>query len=239
MRRLALLLSAALLGTGCVVTADDCDRTATITWDFTDADGNFFTTCGQAGVNFVDVYVGSEGFRFSCVDASTGVVGLPGGTPWITVEGVSAASFSDPGQIIYRDIVQAASVCGDQLVDAHAAEQEVWIQPVYSACAAVPSYVWFSVIDDSTGAAVWGVDAASSIANKRLYTCQADAIRTVLPAGPYTLDWIEERVEGPTTVFSVTRANCAGTPIDVLGEYFGNGVVEVPVSLATSTAACQ
>ena len=64
MRRLALLLAASLLGTGCVVsdstpTPTCYPSTITVRWpSFLLANGGVTTSCATAGVTFVDVFLG-------------------------------------------------------------------------------------------------------------------------------------------------------------------------------------
>ncbi len=93
MKRLALVLAAAVLGTGCVVATEEPTGDATFTWRFQDLDlnlaGNFTagnTGCGMAGITEVDLEVFAGASRvffhtYPCEEAGTGlprgsVVGL-------------------------------------------------------------------------------------------------------------------------------------------------------------------
>jgi hypothetical protein len=255
MRRLALLLAASVLGTGCIVTSDNtCDRALDLTWDFTSADNVFYTLCSDAFVNAVDVYVdGQNGLRFDCTtNVGGGTLSVLGGTHVVTVEGVSADPndlYGDPGVIYYRDQFQVdTSPCGVALMDAHLGEQYVQFQYAFTpdnACTADPSYMWYSLTDLVAGNVISEVSNASTTSGKRTFTCQSgrqgDRPPVIaLPAGQYRLDWIEEVVESPVTVFTPAHRNCSpATTIDVPGEYFSNGTVAAPlVTLASSSTAC-
>lgn len=118
MKRLALVLAAAVLGTGCVVTTQDPTGDATFAWNFRDWDGYLagnFTAgndgCALAGVTDVDLDISDGGGRvffrtYSCTEAGSGlprggVVGLSEGvyTYRLTAYRLSSPVFDAVGSV--------------------------------------------------------------------------------------------------------------------------------------------
>jgi hypothetical protein len=248
MRRVLLLAATALLGSGCIVNNDCVGRTITVQWGtvrsgalvdvFTAGDGSLLS-CSQAGVAFVDIFMnGTPVDRWNCTDGGATITNVASGSYTLTVEGVEAG-----GRIAFRDEFPVNSTaCGDQLVQAQPGEG--WLDVNYAfqgggSCAANPSYLWFSMHDDVASAVVAQVDQGSAPTQ---YQCGVyanpptsippNALFLPLPAGRYTLSWIEERIP-VTGGFALAGAYCSPTPFTVQA-----GIVNyVPVTLANAPPA--
>ena len=231
MKRLAFVLAAAVLGTGCNPVQDRCTGTVSLQWDFQRPDGSVPTgtvnaVCVAAGVAFVDVFMdGQPVDRFSCSEGGATIVDVRSGQYLMTVEGV------DAGDVIrYREEFNLdARSCGDPLIATRPAAGFVDLN--YSlpggVCGASPSYLWFALRDAVTGHLhPESVDAAN---NPHRYTCPGDVIVS-LPAGAYTLEWMEER----DTSNGVLGVDCTDRPFDVFG---GTTTAQTP-AIADSTTAC-
>jgi hypothetical protein len=221
MRRALLLAAAALLASGCVVHNDCPGRTITIQWSaFTAGDGSLLN-CAQANVTGVDIFMnGAKVDTWNCTDGGAIITGVPSASHVITVEGVEPS-----GRIAFRDeFTVNSTACGDQLVNAQPGEG--WLDVNYAfqgggSCAANPSYMWFSMRDEVAGAVVAQVDQNTAptqyqcgvYANPPSYI-PPNALFLPLPAGQFTLSWIEERV--PTSGgFALAGAYCTPTPFTV------------------------
>ncbi len=231
MKRLALVLAAAVLGTGCFVddhTTTTCPRTLTLGWDFRTADGAIAgCSSASATVPYVDVFANDQPVgSFDCF-AYGGTVSVPGGSSLITVEGVDGSN-----RIVYRDeFTIDASACGDQAVAARPAEGRVNLD--YTAQSAPPCangacYLWFSVRDDITGLVAATVDAATV---PTTFPYPGDVVFR-LPAGPYTVQWMDIVSGGLSELGSCTSPTFTVSP----GASFGEQqiVPASPVSLQTS-----
>jgi len=231
MKRLALALAAAFLGSGCTVTPDRCTGTVSLQWDFQLADGTVPTgtvnaVCMAAGVAYVDVFMdGQPVDSFFCTDGGATIVDVASGLYFMTVEGVDAG-----GVIRYREEFDLdARSCADPLIATRPAAGSVDLN--YSlpgnVCGATPSYLWFALRDAATGHLhPESVDAAN---DPHRYTCPGNVI-VPLPAGRYTLEWMEER-DASNVVLGV---DCTDRVFDVLG---GAQRLETP-AIADSATAC-
>jgi hypothetical protein len=215
MSRLALVLAAALAGTGCYSSTQPCVPSASVGWQFRNADGAVTTSCGVAGVTSVDVWsngvlVGS----FPCT-ASAGVVALAPGANSMEVEGLDGA-----GTILYRDRLSVGTVgCGAQApILAEPAEGRLTVSytfsPVNSCFTPGPSFIWVRVSDDIAGV----IAADSAAAPETSNTCGVNfPLSLRLAAGSYTLLSTEEVVRGAAVGTYVPKAaNCshASFPVD-------------------------
>ena len=220
MRRLALLLAASLLGTGCIVSdstpvAPPCyASTITVRWpSFLLANGGVTTSCGTAGVTYVDVFLNDQTVQqggFGCDARGVTITTPPAGSSRITVEGVA----SDGATILLRDeLTVAPAACGDVVVDAQPAEGTLELDYAFTpvnVCTAGGSYMWFSVYDQIAGLVT---AVADETANATRYVC-GDPIRFPMPAGPYTLQRMEEVVPSAGT-YLPSAANCNATTFSV------------------------
>jgi hypothetical protein len=229
MRRLALTLAAAVLGTGCVVTADQtCDfRNVTVTWSGFDGPDAFINqSCAAAGVGYVDLFLSGQVVgRFNCGDYGATITGVQTGSYTLTAEGISP----NGSTILFRDDVSlSASGCGDFAVPVRPAAGTVDLQylfyqggvPLASQVCAPGSFLWLSIFDLAANQVAVLSDAG---ATANLYAC-GGAFALALPAGSYTLDWMEER--GPTGLLE--SADCTHRNFNVAA----NASTPVPVNLA-------
>jgi hypothetical protein len=234
MRRLALLLAASVLGTGCIVSHDNtCTSTVSIGWPtFLLANGAQTPSCTAAGVSFVDVFMDDLPVgEFDCAQGGVSVLDVPSGTHRFTVEGLDAPAASG-GVILLRDErIVTSSACGEQIVTSTPAEGTLVIDYSFASSNVCNpgSLMWFSVFDEIAGkvAAV-----ADETANTTSFRCGIDAISFVLPAGAYTLDRIEEvtPTPPPNGPLVPTANNCSPTTFTVEPVT----VTSVPVVLADS-----
>src|SRR5512138_1542197 len=173
MKRLAFVLAATFLGSGCIVTDHgDCSTGVTLEWDFQQANGTV-TGCGAAGVDEVDVYLdGNYVSTYACTSGGATIPVTTGGHH-VTVEGIDLQA----GRIAYRDArsFQAAG-CGTQLVSVRPAEGTANLNYGDIGCTASPCYLWFSVHDDvaNTPAAAIGTSSQASV--KILYPYPGDVV---------------------------------------------------------------
>jgi hypothetical protein len=232
MKRLALVLAAAVLGTGCFHDDSPCRRTLTLAWDFRTADGDVVgCSSASATVPYVDVYandlpVGS----FDCF-AGGGTVSLPRGSSLITVEGVSV-EVDATERIIYRDeFTIDAGACGDQAFAVRPGEGRVNIDYTAEsapACTNGTCYVWFSVRDDILGLVATTVNAATA---PTTFPYPADVVFR-LPVGPYTVEWMDIVSGGLSELGSCTTPTFTVSAGTTPGEQ--QLVPAFPVSLQTS-----
>lgn len=237
MRRLALLLAASFMGTGCIVSNDHTTGTCypstiTVRWpSFLLASGGVTPSCGTAGVTYVDVYLDDQPVQrgIPCNTGGLTITNPAAGSSRVTVEGMAA----DGTTILLRDEpVVAAAACGDVIVDAQPAEGTLQLAYTFTpvnVCTSGGSYIWFSVYDQIAGVVT---AVADETANTTAYVC-GDTIAFAMPVGAYTLRRIEEVVpSGGTYLASAT--NCSPTSFSVAG---GTQSV-VDVALADSTTLC-
>jgi hypothetical protein len=248
MKRLALALAASFLGTGCFVVDDDVDcdfRDVLVEWsgfagpDAADVD----MSCGTAGVQFVDLYLNdvqvpgplAKG-HFACGLYGVTIVGVGPGSHTLTTEGI-AADAGNGETIVYRDDRSfVASGCDNLATVVEPAAGLVDLQyqfhasgtPVPQVCAG--EFLWLSIRDEIAGAVTVLSDSDFF---PETYTC-GGAFRLALPAGPHTLEWMEERAAAPS--YSLRSADCLDRPFTV--QAFG--VAPVPVNLdRNAIAPCQ
>jgi hypothetical protein len=244
MKRTALALAAAFLGTGCIMTDDHCDvRDVTVYWSGFDGPGAaaIDRSCAGAGVTYVDLFldgrqvwgdVGDGHFR--CDAYGVTILDVPAGSR-LTTEGLAA----DGRTILYRDDRALSTSCGSFSVTVAPAAGFADLAYVFSS-GGVPlgsqqcsgPYLWLSVFDHVTGAQAVLADADFQ---PTAYACvgQGTPLSFALPVGSYTLQWMEER--GPASGYTLESADCTDRPIPVAAR----AATTVPVSLdVNATAAC-
>jgi len=233
MKRLALVLAAAVLGTGCFVddTTTTCPRTLTLGWTFMDADGFALATCGAAGVGAVDVWTNNVFLaRFDCL-AYSGTVSLAAGSNLVTVEGIDSLD-----RIAYRDeFIIDASACGSQgTIQTQPAEGWLAVDytfaPVNACYAPGPTYIWLDVYDDIAAQTAF-VDTGVTSAQQCSVTAAAPRYR--VPMGSFTLLGIQEMLP-VVGGYSVVGTDCTDRPFDI----GGGAVTTVSPVLFDSAAAC-
>jgi hypothetical protein len=219
MKRLALALAAAAVGTGCY-SPPPCNPTAAIDWRFQGgttggflaATGGVFQTCADAGVASVAVRVnGVIVGTFACDLGAPAVVPLADGTNDVSVEAHDVA-----GTILFRHrFPLTTSSCGSQgVIVAQPGEGTVSLSysfaPVNGCFSPPPSYIWIRVWDDLAG-----VVAADSASAPTANTCDITTPLTFrLAEGSYTLLSTEEVIPSGLSYALVAR-NCAHAGVDV------------------------
>lgn len=242
-----VLVAVASLGTGCIV-SDTCDvRTVAVRWpDFHRADGQI-VDCAGAGVSYVNVWM--DGFQvlddvgngnFPCTLGGLDVFQVFSGPHSWTVEGTDSS-----GRILSRDWFNTSGNGCDALVQpTRPAQGRVDLRYQFTSGGAplanqacVGDFLWLSIYDATANNLAVLSDLGSF---PQAYTCGGDFVLN-LPAGPYTLDWMEEA--GPAPGYALDAADCTdraftvfpGNPNDG-NDGFGT---PVPVSLARdATAEC-
>jgi hypothetical protein len=243
MNRLFVLLAAGLLGSGCIVSSDVCDAsTVWISWpSFVRATSTgYTTTTACSGIDGVDVYVdgGSTPYSAACLDDAVGLW-LDSGSHWATVEALDGNGFP-----ILRDEISftVSDSCGDQIVDTQPGEGVVTVNYDFdgAACTAGGSYMWFNVHDDVANVDIAGVDHLSDDPAK--YACNVGGGGVgylsppfVLPAGAYTLDWMEE-VYYSSGAYHVAANHCSPSTFSVDS---GIDTSTTSIYLADSSASCE
>lgn len=230
MKRLALLLAAVGLGSGCVVeTNTTCDRSLTVSWAFVDATGRSNLACGDAGLSQaiydVDLYV--DGVPVAafvpCTDYAASILGLSSGSHDVMVEGFDFAS-----NVITRDAFTAfVASCGDTPVAAAPGEGIIEFLP--NTCSLLSHPLTYE-LEDVTRSPNYVISAIyPTSASLGTYTCSS-GIAFAVPYGYYNLNGIEETSSSGLTVFN---SKCSVTAADVLTW----GVTSFPIAW-TGSAAC-
>lgn len=225
MKRIALMLAAVGLGSGCIVsTTTPCDPGAlSVDWAFVDIAGTSNLACSDPGlsatITSVDVYVDGylEAFNVSCTTYGVVVPGLAGGWHDVQVEGFSGST------IITRDQF-SVEVCGDTATTAQAGEGEIEFLP--AACSG--GYMDYSLTDMSPPSP-YVISSITTKLGNTTFPC-ASGVYFPVPYGNYRLDWIEERTSSGALLYGL----CTPTSVGV----FGPGTTSRTVSL-TGTLSCH
>jgi hypothetical protein len=230
MKPLALVL-AAVLGSGCIfVDDDDCFGTVTLEWDFQRSDGTVpggtvSQICAAAGVTDVDVYMdGTFVQSFFCTEGGATIIDVRSGTYLFTVEGIDAS-----GNIRYRHHFDVdARSCGDLFLAPRLAAGVVNLDYSLpgSVCATTGTFMHYDIRDEITGQLVPNQVSLTPA------TCPDDIIRA-LPAGFYTLEWMEERASASLSS-AVYGRDCTFRPFEI----GGGQLTTVPVTIVNASVAC-
>lgn len=227
MKRLALVLvlAAAVPATGC---HGECARSVTVDWPSFRLVGGDTSSCVDAGVRTIDVWVNDAYVATFDCNGPAGEVGVARGANLVTVEARDASDV-----IRLRDEVQVSgSGCGNLgVVDARPAEGRVDVNyqlPAPGTCVAPgPSYMWVYVRDE-----IANEIAADSAAFPTQYQC-GSAISFRLAAGDYTLLRTQEMVPSGGG-YATVGADCAHHPFTVSP----GGAVGVPATLLDASSSC-
>lgn len=231
MNRLLALVAVASLGTGCVVD-DTCD--VRISWpDFQPADGSQpIASCFGAGVDSIDVWVdGGAAPRASVPCDGRDYVDLrvSPGYHFYSVEAIQ------DGRIAYRHAFEFDDSCGLVEFVTRPAAGRLDLQylfysggqplpPQEQVCSSENALLFLSVYD-------W-IASSYAVPGDAAYECGGPFVLE-LPAGDYTLDWMEET--GPAPDYTLEAADC--TDRNFLVE--PGARTPVPVNLdVTATSEC-
>jgi len=219
-RLLVALVAASLLGTGCV-SSDTCDaRTVSIGWpSFLLANGSVVTSCAQAGISTIDVFMDNAGVgTFNCTDGGVNVTGvLNDGDHIFDVEGFDSVS----GSLALRDSFTVGNGnCAAQVVNAQPSEGTFVLSYNFNpnlCTSATNSFIWFTIHDDIANETI-AFDGSHA---PQTYTCGNGSTTTPVPisfalaSGNYTLQRTEEVLyPAPPTQ---EAGNCNATAFDMVG----------------------
>ena len=217
MKRLALALAAAVLGTACgSTTPPPCTPSATIDWasgaagtGFRNANNGVTVNCLTAGADWVDVFAnGALVGSFNCADLGGTVPVARGANDIIVEAGANAGNV-----ILYRDhfTLNAASCTAQGTFASQPAEGWLAIDYTFSPnnfCSTPPTFMWVKVLDQIAGQVAF-IDTGKTSAE--LCDVTAAAPKWNLPTGRYTLVGINE--VDPTNL--VLAADCTRRDADV------------------------
>ena len=212
MKRLALVLAVAVLGTAC---GPNCPTgTTLVSWagGFQGPAGQVNQSCTDARVTYVDVFVDDQPFsRSPCVDGGVGLPGVPTGGNILTVEGVDA----DGSTILFRDDFPFTQPgCDTVGLQALPGAGTVDLAYTFQAgsgayCQSGSTFMWFTifdvianVVDPAT------IDGTSSLAAQRSFPCGPTDPVVTLPNGQYDLQAMNAMIENPATVFTSAGDTC-------------------------------
>lgn len=211
MKRIAILLAAVGLGSGCVV--DTCPTgTLSVDWSFVDATGRSNLLCGDSGlsaaINDVDIYL--DGVPVAtfvpCTAYGASIADVRDGSHQVMVEG-----FDVGGNIIVRDwFTVSVQGCGNALTTAMPGEGIIKFVP--SSCNGGPTYLTYSLNDVTRSPYVISAITPSSGTAITTFTC-ASGVSFPVPYGNYDLTKMEEVDSTGALVYA---SKCSTTPRDVL-----------------------
>jgi hypothetical protein len=195
MKRIALLLAGAVLGTGCIIdTTDTCDRRELqIDWSFVGVNGVGGRSCTSLDLSDdiaeVDVYIdGSFVSTSSCLDYGVSYFDYPSGTHDILLEGYNAG-----GTLITRNVRSVyVDSCG--ITNTLIEPGEAILEVTPDACVA-GGYLWYSLSDTTFSPST----PVASVGTGITLPCAGGITVGPVPYGYYQFDWIEE-VDGSQTL---------------------------------------
>jgi hypothetical protein len=216
MKKLILLLTTALAGSGCVV--DNCnDRTLTVDWSFVDRAGIAGLVCNDlrltADVVSVDVFVdgNTAATGLSCGSYGVTLSGYASGRHDVMVEGLDAGGF-----VITRDwfTVDVAS-CGDTAVVASPGQANLELNYAVTTGTCGGGYIWYSLTDVYSNQA-GGIGSDSLCADRTSRLCSdTSAYVVTVPYGPQRLDWIQSVPVTSCTGGTASVQSCAAVQVTV------------------------
>lgn len=233
MKRIALLLAAVGLGSGCVVeTTDTCDAgTLTLEWGFTAVNGAAGLACNStslsADIETVDIYLdGSSTPAASyvdCYDYGISFLDVAAGSHDVMVEGYDAFN-----NVIARDwFTVSVAGCEDEYVVAQPGEGIIEFLP--TVCELGTTYLAYELWDRTgTPYVISAIYPDSALLTT--FTC-TEGIGFPVPYGSYSLAAIEETNSTGSTVYA---SKCTPTYVDVLTY----GTTSTDVTLNTTDGAC-
>jgi hypothetical protein len=215
MKRIALLLAAVGLGSGCVV--NTCDTgTLTVDWSFVGHNGNSGLSCSATGpsglsvaVGYVDVYV--DGARVvaaePCSSYGVSISSLSSGAHDVIVEGYD----TNNQYIVTRDwFTVSVAACGDSFFAATPGEGIIDFQ--VDSCEPFTTYLLYE-LKDVTRAPPSPISAITPTAGPITKFPCVNGIYFPVPWGYYDLTRIEET---DSTAAATYASKCSVTQADIL-----------------------
>lgn len=207
MKRIALLLAAVGLGSGCVV--DTCEnQSLTIDWRFIDANGTTNLLCGEAGVTEVDVYIDGTQVVFGAPCGPAMALDLFDtytGTRRVVIEGYGGAGGTT---FLSRDWIDLnIASCGNTYWQSNPGRGYLEFQP--TGCSVNDGNLLYSLRDVTLtpGGYVFDQIDSTSGAAIQTYTCTGGIFYLApIPYGEYSLVGLEEVPANLSTTYS---SHCA------------------------------
>lgn len=228
MKRIALLLAAVGLGSGCVVETNCDEGNVDLEWGFVSVSGVDFLSCNDyrlsAPIVDVDVYVDGVAWAtyVPCTDYGLTLVDVPTGSRSVMVEG-----YDTDGYIVTRDwFTVGVDGCGTDYV--YAAPGEGIVEFVPNSCELTTTYLTYELEDQTRTPYVISAIYPTS-PGITTFTC-ASGVGFPVPYGNYALTAIEETNSTASLIYA---SKCTPTYANVLGY----GTTSVGFSW-TGTAAC-
>jgi hypothetical protein len=253
MTRIAAVLAAAVLGSGCIITSEDSQGTVNVYWDFVrnapaqpggfviydeDLVGSGNSACPQSGVELVDVtspngtasvtctYGGVQGITFDNVTEGSRTFRVRG---WRNVGGAD--------RLVYDHSVTASVVGGasvDVIIDVEPVMADIDLVAFYTNVAGTP--FTYNTCNEAqnpdTTYQLW--DSFGTLVDEATVGCPAGASALALPIiiGTLDLDTYTTRLQGFTTfvdpVFDSCTSNAAKyLEFDHFTDHTGAGRVEI------------
>ncbi len=244
MRHLLLAAPLAVLLSAC---AEPCDAPMlTASWTFTLADGSRGVGCYGAGVSTVNLWIDgvSAGQGIDCAQGSVSVPGLDAGDHDFTIQGVSAS-----GAVRYQTWgTTSVDSCGERrvLLEPGAGTLRVNYATSTGLCyaeadaAQTLGYVWFNLVDRTTGLSAALVNSAVTPALLPCRTGTSAQVNIPVPWGLYRLAWMQVVTYPVSSTPAAIYQTCP--PTDPAGGGYLDtavvlsGVTALPVTLAAVTA---
>ncbi len=207
MKRAILLLTTALLGTGCH--SHSCNNgTLTVFWTFSSASGGSLD-CTAAGVDTVDVAInGAPQGTFPCRGPNSDGITLldfVSGTYDVQLDGFDSANHH-----IFQSTGNSVGVngCQDNSVSIEAAPLTGDLTLTYeftptNQCTTPTSVVWYELVDASNNV----VDVVDATHTPNAVPCGTNPVLAGLPFGFYTVTRIQEL--DPANGGAISHATCS------------------------------
>lgn len=245
-----LLLAAPLLALAAACGEPCTAPTLTVSWQFALADGTQGVGCLGAGVSQVSLWIDGEpaGLGMACDQGSATFTGLAAGTHGFTIQGLAAGGATTHqtwGSL-------AVDGCGETRVVLQPGAGLLRLEYATSTGECFgpdrPStelgYVWFQLVDRTTGVVASTVNGAQTPA---LLPCRTGAqaqVNVPVPWGLYQVNWMQVVTfplsATPTPIFQtcppLDPPGSAATSLHV--SVLGTGVTSLAVPLAPPAAAC-
>jgi hypothetical protein len=243
-----LLLAAPLLALAAACGEPCTTPTLTVAWSFALADGTRGAGCLDAGVAEVSLWIDGQaaGLGMDCAQGAATFSGLSAGSHTFTIQGLSAggaATHQTWGSL-------AVDGCGETRVVLQPGAGLLRLDYATSTgdCFGPGrptdelGYVWFQLVDRSTGAVASTVNASQTPVLLPCRTGTQAQVNVPLPWGLYQLHWMQVVTfplsTTPTPIYQVCPpldpAGSASLDVSVLA----TGVTSLAVPLAPPAAAC-